>query len=132
MPIDERCLRRMITQVEEETLVHQASRTLRDEALARATRRCVELTQAARDKSAARVARLFSRLEAEERRSTARDAGIVARRERLQALGPSVLRVGFRVGLVVGLFVLLFERASLAALLPLLALWVALLTSEDV
>lgn len=132
MPTDERFLRRRIHTLQEETLVHQTSRQLRYEARERAARLGVELARERRDKSAARVARLFSRLEAEERRSTARDAGIVARRERVQALAPSVLRVSFRVGLVLGLFVVLFERASLTALLPLLALWVALLTSEDV
>lgn len=132
MPTDERFLRLRIHTLQEETLVHQTSRQLRYEAHERAARLGVELARERRDKSAARVARLFSRLEAEERRSTARDAGIVARRERVQALAPSVLRVSFRVGLVLGLFVVLFERASLTALLPLLALWVALLTSEDV
>lgn len=130
MPIDERFLRRRITVLEDETLIHQASRQLREEAEERATRLGVELARERRDKSAALVSCLLVSVKDGERRSTARDGRIVDGLERWQPLGSSVLRVSFRVGLVWSLFALLIDRASATVLIPLVVLWVALVVPE--
>ena len=130
MPTDERCLRQRIHTLDDETLIHQASRQLRREVDERAARLGVERARERRDKSAARVAVLLSWLEDCRFRSTARDARIVDGRERWQSPGSSVLRVGFRVGLAWSLFALFVERASPAVLIPLVVLWVALVLPE--
>lgn len=130
MPTDERFLRRRIHALEDETLIHQTSRQLREEAEARAARLGVELARERRDKSAAHVSALLLWVENCRQRSMARDARIVERRERWQPLGVSVLRICFRVGLVWSLFSLLFDRPTATVLIPLLVLWVALVVPE--
>ena len=130
MPIDERSLRRRIHTLDDETLIHQASRQLREEADERAARLGVELARERRDKSAAHVSALLLWVEDCNHRSTARDARIVDGDERWQPLGSSLVRVCFRVGLVWSLFALLVDRASAAVLIPLLVLWVALVVPE--
>lgn len=130
MPTDERFLRLRIHTLEEETLVHQTSRQLRHEAEARAARLSVELARERRDKSAASVSALLRWLEHCNHLSTARDARIVDGRERWQALGSSLVRVGFRVGLVWSLCGLFVDRAMATALIPLLVLWATFVLPE--
>lgn len=70
-------LRRLTRELEEETLLHEASAQLHQEAEARAARRAVELAQQRRDNSAAQVAALLTSADAWARRSALRDAGLL-------------------------------------------------------
>ncbi len=130
MPIEERLLRRRIHTLDDEALVHQTSRQLRKEADERAARLGVELARARRDKSAARVSTLLGWVDELERRSTERDARIVDGDERRQPLWSSAVRVCFRVALVFSLFAVFADGRTLAALIPLFVLWLALVLPE--
>ena len=130
LPTDERFLRGLTQKIEEDTLVHQASRQLRREADERAARLGVELARERRDTSAARVSTVLGWVDELERRSTARDARIVDGDERRQPLWSSVVRVCFRVALVWSLLAVFGDWQPLAALIPLIVLWLALVLPE--